>query len=67
MIHDRHAVGLHPGTVDTGVSLPFQKGVADGTPFSPTASAQRLLCVIVDLTNSTSGAVLAWDGQRIVQ
>ena len=59
------AVGLHPGTVDTSLSLPFQKGVADGKLFSPTASAQCLLCMIDDLANKTSGSVLAWDGQRI--
>ena len=61
MIHDCHAVGLNPATVDASLSLPFQKGVADGKPFSPTASAQRLLCVVDDLTNTTSGSVLAWD------
>jgi NAD(P)-dependent dehydrogenase (short-subunit alcohol dehydrogenase family) len=59
------AVGLHPGTVDTSLSLPFQKGVADGKLLSATASAQHLLRVIDDLTSTASGAVLAWDGQRI--
>ena len=59
------AVGLHPGTVDSSLSLPFQKGVADGKLFSPTASAQSLLGVIDDLTCPASGSVLAWDGQRI--
>ncbi len=59
------AVGLHPGTVDTGLSAPFQKGVADGKLFSPAASAQHLLSVVDALTDTASGAVLAWDGQRI--
>ena len=59
------AVGLHPGTVETGLSLPFQKGVADGKLFSPQASARHLLFVIDGLTKSAPGAVLAWDGQRI--
>ena len=59
------AVGLHPGTVDTSLSLPFQKAVADGQLFSPEASAQHLLSVIDGLTKTTSGGLLAWDGQRI--
>ncbi len=59
------AVGLHPGTVDTSLSAPFRKGIADGKLLSPTASAQHLLSVIDGLTNTASGAVLAWDGQRI--
>lgn len=60
------AVGLHPGTVDTGLSLPFQKGVPVGSLFSPEASAQHLLTVIDGLEETASGAVLAWDGRRIV-
>jgi len=59
------AVGLHPGTVNTSLSGPFQKAVADGKLFSPEASAQHLLSVIDGLTKSASGSVLAWDGQRI--
>lgn len=59
------AVGLHPGTVDTSLSLPFQKAVAEGTLFSPHASARHLLTVIAGLKNPASGAVLAWDGQSI--
>lgn len=59
------AVGLHPGTVDTNLAVPFRKGVADGKLFSPTASAQHLLSVIDGLTHAESGAVVAWDGQRI--
>jgi len=59
------AVGLHPGTVDTGLSLPFQKSVPDGSLFSPEFSARQLLTVIDGLDVTSSGAVLAWDGQRI--
>ena len=60
------AVGLHPGTVDTGLSAPFRKGVEDGKLFSPTVSARHLLGVIDGLTDTASGSVLAWDGQPIV-
>jgi NAD(P)-dependent dehydrogenase (short-subunit alcohol dehydrogenase family) len=59
------AVGLHPGTVDTSLSLPFQNTIAARQMFSPEASAQHLLSVINDLKKTDSGAVLAWDGQRI--
>jgi NAD(P)-dependent dehydrogenase (short-subunit alcohol dehydrogenase family) len=58
-------VGLHPGTVDTGLSRPFQKGVAEGKLFSPETCAQHLLSVVGGLTHDASGAVLAWDCQRI--
>lgn len=59
------AIGLHPGTVDTSLSLPFQKGVANGKLFSPAFSAQHLLGVIDAVTTTASGSVLAWDGDRI--
>jgi NAD(P)-dependent dehydrogenase (short-subunit alcohol dehydrogenase family) len=57
--------GLHPGTVDTGLSRPFQKGVADGKLFAPAYSAERLLAVLDGLTPADSGGVFAWDGARI--
>ena len=59
------AVGLHPGTVDTNLSAPFQKGVADGKLFAPAVCARHLLSLIEDLTITASGSVWAWDGQRI--
>jgi NAD(P)-dependent dehydrogenase (short-subunit alcohol dehydrogenase family) len=57
--------GLHPGTVDTGLSAPFQKGVAEGRLFTPDYSAERLLAVMAALTPADSGGVFAWDGARI--
>ena len=62
-----HAViaGLHPGTVDTGLSAPFQKGVAEGRLFTPDHSAERLLAVLSELTPADSGGVFAWDGARV--
>ena len=59
-------VGLHPGTVDTGLSQPFQRGVAEGRLFTPETSARHLLAVIDTLTSADSGNSLAWDGQTIV-
>lgn len=57
--------GLHPGTVDTALSRPFQKGVAEGKLFSPAYSAERMLDVLDGLTPTDSGGVFAWDGARI--
>lgn len=58
-------VGLHPGTVDTPLSEPFQRGVPDGKLFSPTKSARHLLTVLDRLTPEDSGRLFAWDGARI--
>jgi NAD(P)-dependent dehydrogenase (short-subunit alcohol dehydrogenase family) len=58
-------VGLHPGTVDTGLSRPFQRGLAEGQLFTPETSARHLLTVIDALTPADSGRVLAWDGQTV--
>ena len=57
--------GLHPGTVDTGLSEPFQKGVKPEKLFTADHSAERLLAVVDGLTPADSGGVFAWDGVRI--
>ena len=58
-------VGLHPGTVDTGLSQPFQGNVADARLFSPVLSAQHLLRVIDGLTPAQSGRVFDWAGEEV--
>ena len=58
-------VGLHPGTVDSKLSLPFQKNVAPDKLFSPKQAADYLLQVINQLTPVDSGNTFAWDGQEI--
>ena len=58
-------VGLHPGTVDSPLSKPFQANVAEGKLFSPEYSAQRLVQVLENLTPEHSGRCLAWDGEII--
>lgn len=57
--------GLHPGTVDTGLSQPFQRGVATDKLFTPEYSAGCLLAVLDGLTPADSGGVFAWDGARV--
>jgi len=62
-----HAVcaGLHPGTVDTGLSQPFQGNVPDGKLFTPDYSAGRLLTVIDGLGPQDSGRCFDWAGEEI--
>lgn len=57
--------GLHPGTVDTALSIPFQKGVTPEKLFTPEHSAARMLEVLDTLTPADSGHVFAFDGARI--
>lgn len=59
-------LGLHPGTVDTGLSAPFQRGVAPERLFTPDFAAARLLDVIGRATPADTGRCLAWDGTLIV-
>jgi NAD(P)-dependent dehydrogenase (short-subunit alcohol dehydrogenase family) len=58
-------VGLHPGTVDTRLSKPFQANVAPGQLFDPGRAAVQLLDVIDGLGVKDSGNLLAWDGSTI--
>lgn len=58
-------VALHPGTVDTRMSRPFQGAVPAGKLFTPERSARALLTVLDRLTPADSGRVWAWDGQPI--
>ncbi len=57
--------GLHPGTVDTSLSAPFQGNVPKGKLFTPSFSAHRLLTVIDGLSAEDTGNLFAWDGQKI--
>lgn len=57
--------GLHPGTVATDLSAPFQSGVAPDKLFTPERSARALTGVMDRLAPTDSGGVFAWDGARI--
>lgn len=59
-------VGLHPGTVDSALSKPFQGNVPDGKLFTPEYSTQKLLDVLESLTPEHSGKCFAWDGEEIL-
>lgn len=56
-------LGLHPGTVDTGLSKPFQRSVK--TLFTPAESAAQLLRVIDMATSASSGRIYDWQGLEI--
>lgn len=58
-------VGLHPGTVDSELSKPFQSNVPEGKLFEPLFSAKKMLSVIERLTPKESGQLVAWDGECI--
>ncbi len=58
-------VGLHPGTVDSYLSRPFQKNVPKGKLFTPAYAAEKLLAVCARLTPDDSGKCFAWDGQEV--
>jgi len=58
-------IGLHPGTVDTALSKPFQSNVPEGKLFSPEYSVSKLLAVIDQVKPKDSGLVFAWDGKQV--
>lgn len=57
--------GLHPGTVDTALSEPFQRNVPEVQLFSPEVSASHLLDVISALQTQDTGKVFDWAGKEI--
>ncbi|PZN95411.1 MAG: short-chain dehydrogenase [Alphaproteobacteria bacterium] len=60
---DSIVIGLHPGTVDTDLSKPFQRNVR--TLFTPAQSAAHLIDVIERMTPAVSGRVYDWQGAEI--
>lgn len=58
-------VALHPGTVDTGLSKPFQSNVPPGKLFDSERAALQLLDVLDGLKPVDSGKIFAWDGEEI--
>lgn len=56
---------LHPGTVDTPLSAPFQGNVPESQLFSPARAAAQLLGIIASAQASDSARFLAWDGSEI--
>ncbi len=64
--HPRAAcVLLHPGTVDTPLSQPFQAHVPAEKLFTPERAARQLLDIVARTTPEQSGRFFAWDGSEI--
>ncbi len=59
-------VALHPGTVDTMLSQPFQSNVPAGKLFDSDRAARQLLDVLDGLKPAQSGKIFAWDGAEIL-
>lgn len=59
------ALLLHPGTVDSALSKPFQRNVTPDKLFTPGRSAAALLEVIAQAGPERSGEHIAWDGATI--
>ncbi|MFM7404970.1 MAG: SDR family NAD(P)-dependent oxidoreductase [Erythrobacter sp.] len=57
--------GLHPGTVDSALSQPFQAGLADGQLTSPEAAAANLIDVLTSLTPAQTGRIFDFRGAEI--
>ena len=58
-------VGLHPGTVDSALSKPFQNNLPEGQLTEPAKAASNLLNVLNGLTPDDSGYIFDWKGERI--
>jgi hypothetical protein len=58
-------VALHPGTVDTELSRPFQANVQPGRLFTPDRAALQLLDVIEELKVPDSGKMFDFEGKEV--
>ena len=59
-------IGIHPGTVDTHLSKPFQSHVPEHKLFTPDQSVRYIFDNIIDkVTVENSGQVFAWNGEKI--
>lgn len=58
-------MAFHPGTTDTALSRPFQRGVPEGKLFAPDFVAQRLALLLDSLDVDGELSFLDWDGKKI--
>ncbi|MEM9090145.1 MAG: SDR family NAD(P)-dependent oxidoreductase [Cyanobacteria bacterium P01_F01_bin.53] len=56
---------LHPGTTNTQLSKPFQRGVSPEKLFSTERTVSQLLTVLSNVTPEDSGEFFSWDGSRL--
>jgi len=62
---DAVIIGLHPGTVDTALSEPFQGNVPEDKLFTPDYSVEKLLAVIDQVGPGDSGKLFDWAGKEV--
>ena len=58
-------VALHPGTVDTQLSQPFQSAIPKEKIFTTQIAARQILDVISKLNSTDTGSFIAWDGSKV--
>lgn len=58
-------IALHPGTVDTSLSAPFQANVPEGKLFTPEYSIEKLLGVIDQVKPEDTGSLFDWAGEKV--
>jgi NAD(P)-dependent dehydrogenase (short-subunit alcohol dehydrogenase family) len=58
-------VALHPGTVDTQLSQPFQSAIPKEKIFTTQTAARQILDVISKLNSTDTGSFIAWDGSKV--
>lgn len=58
-------VMLHPGTTNTRLSKPFQRGVPAEKLFPVEKTVRQLIAVLAKVTPADNGAFFSWDGSRL--
>lgn len=58
-------VGLHPGTVDSNLSKPFQANVPEGKLFTPAFAVGKLISVLNNLKTNQSGKCFDYNGDEV--
>lgn len=57
---------IHPGTVDTDLSKPFQRNVSSEKLFTKERAISQILDIAFSRTMQDNGKYLAWDGSEII-
>ena len=63
--HNVCAVALHPGTVDTDLTKPYQKGIKADKLFPVERGAAQIIDIIEGVSLNDGGKFFAWDGSEI--
>lgn len=58
-------IGLHPGTVDSALSSPFQKNISPEKLFRADYAAENIIKILEAAAPEDSGKIFAWDGKII--